>query len=164
MLSHESLRRGVVKLDELLELVKTARAAGERIVMTNGCFDILHAGHAAYLSQARALGDRLIVAVNDDDSVKRLKGPERPVNPLMQRMAVLSALESVDWVFAFEQDTPAEVIERIGPDVLVKGGDYRMDQVVGADTVKQRGGEVVILPFLDGCSTTSIINSIRKTV
>lgn len=164
MLNHESLKRGVVNLDELLELVKIARAAGERIVMTNGCFDILHAGHAAYLSQARALGDRLIVAVNDDDSVKRLKGPERPVNPLMQRMAVLSALESVDWVFAFTQDTPADVIERVGPDVLVKGGDYRMDQVVGADTVKQQGGEVVILPFLDGCSTTSIINSIRKTV
>jgi D-beta-D-heptose 7-phosphate kinase/D-beta-D-heptose 1-phosphate adenosyltransferase len=164
MLNHESLRRGVVRLDELLDLVKMARAAGERIVMTNGCFDILHAGHAAYLSQARALGDRLIVAVNDDASVKRLKGPERPVNPLMQRMAVLSALESVDWVVSFAEDTPAKVIEQIAPDVLVKGGDYRVDQVVGADSVKRRGGEVIILPYLDGCSTTSIINAIRKTV
>lgn len=164
MLQHKPLKRGVVETGELGELLKIAKANGERIVMTNGCFDILHAGHAAYLSQARALGDRLIVAVNNDDSVKRLKGPERPVNGLPQRMAVLSALESVDWVVAFSEDTPASLIEKLAPDVLVKGGDYAVDQIAGADSVKKRGGEVVVLPFVDGCSTTAIINAIRKRI
>lgn len=139
-----------------------ARASGERIVMTNGCFDILHAGHVAYLSQARELGDRLIVAVNDDASVKRLKGEDRPVNALMQRMAVLAGLESVDWVVPFSEDTPERLICNLGPDVLVKGGDYKPDAIAGGECVKQGGGEVVVLDFIDGCSTTNIIESIRK--
>ena len=109
MLEHTPLVRGVTAEDKLIQLLEQAKAAGERVVMTNGCFDILHAGHVAYLSQAAELGDRLIVAVNDDASVKRLKGPERPVNDLMQRMAVLSGLESVDWVVPFTEDTPARL-------------------------------------------------------
>lgn len=161
---HEPLRRGVLKESVLLEQLVAAKRSGERIVMTNGCFDILHAGHVAYLSQAAALGDRLIVAINDDASVKRLKGEQRPVNGLMQRMAVISALECVDWVVSFGEDTPARLIEAVLPDVLVKGGDYNPDTIVGADTVKKNGGEVAVLEFIDGCSTTAIIESIQKSV
>ena len=161
---HEPLQRGVVEEAHLLEQIASARRGGERIVFTNGCFDILHAGHVAYLSQAAQLGDRLVVAVNDDDSVKRLKGSDRPVNGLLQRMAVLSALESVDWVVSFSEDTPARIIDALQPDVLVKGGDYQADDIVGADTVRNRGGEVVVLDYIDGCSTTEIINAIRKPV
>lgn len=161
---HEPLQRGIIEIDPLLQQVNAAKRSGERIVFTNGCFDILHAGHAAYLSQAAELGDRLIVAVNSDESVKRLKGPDRPVNNLMQRMAVLAALECVDWVVTFDEDTPAGIIKQITPDVLVKGGDYTVDEIVGADTVRDNGGEVVVLDYIDGCSTTDIIKSIRKSV
>ena len=161
---HEPLRRGVLPESQLLEQVSAAKRSGERIVFTNGCFDILHAGHVAYLSQAAALGDRLIVGINDDASVKRLKGEARPVNGLMQRMIVISALECVDWVVDFTEDTPACLIESILPDVLVKGGDYQVDNIVGADAVKQNGGEVAVLEFIDGCSTTAIIESIKKSV
>jgi len=162
MLSHEPLRRGVVTESELEHVLEKAREGGERIIMTNGCFDILHPGHVAYLSQARELGDRLIVAVNDDDSVRRLKGENRPVNSLMQRMAVLSGLESVDWVVPFTEDTPERLICKILPDALVKGGDYKPDQIAGADCVIEKGGEVVIKQFIDGVSTTAIIDSIQK--
>ncbi|AGA34338.1 ADP-heptose synthase / D-glycero-beta-D-manno-heptose 7-phosphate kinase [Thioalkalivibrio nitratireducens DSM 14787] len=148
---------GVVSEDELLAAVADARAHGERIVMTNGCFDLLHAGHVGYLEQARARGDRLIVAVNDDDSVQRLKGEGRPVNALAQRMAVLAGLASVDWVVPFAEDTPARLIGRVLPDVLVKGGDYRPEQIAGHDAVVANGGSVEILDFLDGCSTTAMI-------
>lgn len=164
MREHEPLKRGIVDEASLLEQVNAARRSGERIVMTNGCFDILHAGHVAYLSQARELGDRLIVAVNDDDSVRRLKGPERPVNGLMQRMAVISGLESVDWVVPFGEDTPERLIDAAAPDVLVKGGDYTPDRIAGAAGVQKRGGEVVVLDYIDGCSTSAIIDSIRKPV
>ena len=132
--------------------------------MTNGCFDILHAGHVAYLAQAAELGDRLIVAVNSDDSVKRLKGEDRPINSLMQRMAVLSALESVDWVVDFGEDTPARLIQQCLPDVLVKGGDYRVEDIAGSEAVLGNGGDVRILKFVDGCSTTAVINAIKKKV
>ncbi len=162
MLSHEPLRRGVITESELKHVLEKAREGGERIIMTNGCFDILHPGHVAYLSQARELGDRLIVAVNDDDSVRRLKGENRPVNSLMQRMAVLSGLESVDWVVPFTEDTPERLICKILPDALVKGGDYKPDQIAGADCVIENGGEVVIKQFIDGVSTTAIIDSIQK--
>lgn len=161
---HEPLSRGVIEESLLLEQVAAAKRSGERIVFTNGCFDILHAGHVAYLSQAAELGDRLIVAVNDDASVKRLKGKDRPVNGLMQRMAVLSALESVDWVVPFSEDTPARIIESIVPDVLVKGGDYAAENIVGAETVRKNGGDVIVLDYIDGCSTSDIIKSIRKSV
>jgi len=162
MLSHEPLRRGVITESELEHVLEKAREGGERIIMTNGCFDILHPGHVAYLSQARELGDRLIVAVNDDDSVRRLKGENRPVNSLMQRMAVLSGLESVDWVVPFTEDTPERLICKILPDPLVKGGDYKPDQIAGADCVIENGGEVVIKQFIDGVSTSAIIDSIQK--
>ncbi|MCS5960084.1 D-glycero-beta-D-manno-heptose 1-phosphate adenylyltransferase [Klebsiella pneumoniae subsp. pneumoniae] len=133
--------------------------------MTNGVFDILHAGHVSYLANARKLGDRLIVAVNSDASTKRLKGETRPVNPLEQRMIVLGALEAVDWVVSFEEDTPQRLIAGIPPDLLVKGGDYKP----GADRRQRRGlgdhgGEVLVLNFEDGCSTTNIIKKIQKKI
>ncbi len=154
---------GVVDEVSLRAGVDAARARGERIVMTNGVFDILHAGHVSYLQQARQLGDRLLVAVNDDPSVQRLKGPGRPVNPLPRRMAVLAALQAVDWVVPFAEDTPARLIGEILPQVLVKGGDYRPDQVVGRAAVEAAGGRVAILPFEEGCSTTALIDSIRSS-
>ncbi|MFP4295187.1 MAG: bifunctional D-glycero-beta-D-manno-heptose-7-phosphate kinase/D-glycero-beta-D-manno-heptose 1-phosphate adenylyltransferase HldE [Halothiobacillaceae bacterium] len=163
MMRHEPLPRGVIAQADALEaLLHRARACGERIVMTNGCFDILHAGHVAYLARARALGDRLVVAVNSDDSVRRLKGAQRPVNGLHQRMAVLSGLESVDWVVPFSEDTPEQLICRLKPDVLVKGGDYRPDQIAGGQCVEEHGGTVQVLEFVDGCSTSAIIEAIRK--
>ena len=142
--------------------VEDARSHGERIVMTNGCFDILHAGHVAYLNQAQRLGDRLIVAVNDDDSVRRLKGDGRPVNPVDRRMTVLAALESVDWVVPFSEDTPERLICEIKPDMLVKGGDYKPEDIAGYECVTRNGGEVVVLGFEDGCSTSDIIETIRS--
>ncbi len=158
---------GIVGLHALKRQLQIARARGEKVVMTNGCFDILHAGHVQYLEQARSLGDKLIVAVNSDDSVSRLKGPERPINPLEQRMAVLSGLASVDWVIPFgkdsKDDTPRELICDLLPDILVKGGDYEPEAVAGGDCVITNGGEVIILDFVDGCSTTSIVKRIRLT-
>jgi D-beta-D-heptose 7-phosphate kinase/D-beta-D-heptose 1-phosphate adenosyltransferase len=153
---------GEMNAEQLQIAVEDARSHGERIVMTNGCFDILHAGHVAYLAEARRLGDRLIVAVNDDDSVRRLKGAGRPVNPLDRRMIVLAALESVDWVVPFSEDTPEQLICKIGPDLLVKGGDYQPADIAGYDCVKRRGGDVVVLGFEDGCSTSRIIDAIRQ--
>ncbi|MDC9595718.1 bifunctional D-glycero-beta-D-manno-heptose-7-phosphate kinase/D-glycero-beta-D-manno-heptose 1-phosphate adenylyltransferase HldE [Xenorhabdus anantnagensis] len=153
---------GVMSEAKLKEAVAQARQRGERIVMTNGCFDILHAGHVSYLSNARKLGDRLIVAVNSDASTKRLKGETRPVNPLEQRMTVLSALESVDWVVAFEEDTPQCLISGILPDILVKGGDYKPEEIAGSEDVWAAGGEVKVLNFEDGISTTNIIKTIKR--
>ncbi len=159
---HAALQRGVVAEAELLQLVRRARAAGERIVMTNGCFDILHPGHVDYLERARALGDRLVVAVNDDASVRRLKGAKRPINPLAVRMRMLSALGAVDWVVPFSEDTPERLICGLGPDVLVKGGDYRPDEIAGAGCVRAAGGEVKVLEFLPGHSTSEIIEKIHQ--
>ena len=155
--------RGLVDESTLLTLVREARARGERIVMTNGCFDLLHAGHVRYLAEARALGERLIVAVNDDESVRRLKGSDRPLVSLEDRMSVLAALGDVDWVVAFREDTPARLIEAVRPDVLVKGGDYRPEQIAGADAVRAAGGEVRVLPLLDGRSTSRLIERIRSS-
>ncbi|MEO0997962.1 MAG: bifunctional D-glycero-beta-D-manno-heptose-7-phosphate kinase/D-glycero-beta-D-manno-heptose 1-phosphate adenylyltransferase HldE [Pseudomonadota bacterium] len=154
--------RGLVDEPLLGGIVAEARARGERIVMTNGCFDILHAGHVAYLEEAKTLGDRLIVAVNSDDSVRELKGEGRPVNPLADRMAVLAGLAAVDWVVAFTEPTPARLIATILPDVLVKGGDYRPDQIAGGAAVLAAGGEVRVLTFREGRSTSSIIDAIRR--
>lgn len=153
---------GIVTEIELLALVDAARARGEKIVMTNGCFDILHPGHVAYLKEAASLGDRLIVAVNDDESVRRLKGDGRPVNNLQDRMAVLSGLAAVDWVLSFAEDTPARLIQSVLPDVLVKGGDYRAEEVAGGKDVLANGGEVRILSFRDGHSTSRIIEKLGK--
>ncbi len=151
---------GVVSEDQLLYAMQQAKLRGERVVMTNGCFDILHAGHVSYLKEARALGDRLIVAVNDDASVKRLKGEGRPVNSLERRMAVLAGLAAVDWVVPFSEDTPQRVISRLLPDLLVKGGDYRVEEIAGGEEVIAAGGSVKVLGFEDGISTTAIIQNI----
>lgn len=153
--------RGVMTEEQLLVAVDEARDQGEKIVMTNGCFDILHAGHVAYLEQARRLGTRLIVAVNDDDSVRRLKGSGRPVNSLERRMAVLAGLAAVDWVVPFSEDTPERLICAVAPDLLVKGGDYRPQDIAGYGCVTARGGQVRVLAYEDGCSTTNIIQAIR---
>lgn len=154
---------GVMDEKQLKQAVANARLRGERVVMTNGCFDILHAGHVSYLANARKLGDRLIVAVNSDASTRRLKGETRPVNPLEQRMIVLGALESVDWVVPFEEDTPQRLISEVLPDVLVKGGDYSPEEIAGSEEVWAAGGEVKVLNFEDGISTTNIIKNIMKT-
>ena len=146
---------------QLTGAVARARRHGERIVFTNGCFDILHAGHVGYLNEARQLGDRLIVAVNDDDSVRRLKGDGRPVNRLEQRIRVLEGLQSVDWVVPFSEDTPEALLAEIRPDVLVKGGDYAVQEIVGADFVRGYGGDVQVLGLVEDCSTTDIVDRIR---
>ncbi len=155
---------GVVEEDALVDCVLAARARGERIIMTNGVFDILHSGHVHYLAQARTLGDRLIVAVNTDASVKRLgKGDDRPINALSERMQVLAGLEAVDWVVPFSEDTPQRLICKVLPDCLVKGGDYEPEQIAGYDCVTGNGGDVKVLSFVEGCSTTGLIETIRKS-
>lgn len=162
MLSHQPLTQGVVSEPLLCELIEKAKASGEVIVMTNGCFDILHAGHVSYLRQAAQLGDRLIIAVNDDDSVARLKGPSRPINTLALRMQVLAGLASVDWVVSFSEDTPERLIAACTPDILVKGGDYKPEEIAGAHYVTEKGGKVIILDFVDGVSTTQIIEKAKR--
>jgi len=146
---------------DLTSVLQDLRAAGHRIVMTNGCFDLIHPGHVRYLQQAKALGDVLVVAVNDDDSVRRLKGETRPVNTLDDRMAVLGALGAVDYVVPFSEDTPARLIEAMAPDVLVKGGDYAVEQIAGHESVMARGGEVRVLGFVDGHSTSKLIERLN---
>lgn len=153
---------GAMKEDELLNEILSAKSKGERIVMTNGCFDLLHSGHIMYLNQAKALGDRLIVAVNDDASVKRLKGESRPLNNTRRRMDVLAGLKAVDWVVPFTEDTPQRLIAKLLPDVLVKGGDWTVEQVAGGKEVLANGGEVKILGFEEGISTTGIINKMKE--
>lgn len=153
---------GIVSEAELKAIVEEAKKRGEKIVMTNGCFDILHPGHVSYLENARKLGDRLIVAVNTDDSVKRLKGEARPINDLDARMAVLAGLSSVDWVVAFNEDTPQRLIGEILPNLLVKGGDYKPEEIAGAKEVINNGGEVQVLNFENGCSTTNVIKKIQS--
>ncbi|MBN3493274.1 MULTISPECIES: bifunctional D-glycero-beta-D-manno-heptose-7-phosphate kinase/D-glycero-beta-D-manno-heptose 1-phosphate adenylyltransferase HldE [Vibrio] len=152
---------GVITEQALIDAVKNAQSKGEKVVMTNGCFDILHAGHVSYLNHAAELGDRLIVAVNTDESVKRLKGPGRPVNPTDRRMAVLAGLGAVDWVVPFGEDTPQRLISEVLPDLLVKGGDYKPEEIAGGKEVIANGGEVKVLNFEDGCSTTEIIDAIK---
>ncbi len=134
---------------------------GKKIVFTNGCFDILHKGHVTYLNEAKKLGDLLLVGLNSDASVKRLKGPERPINNELDRQFVLSELKAVDFVEIFDQDTPLELILKVKPNILVKGGDWKIDQIVGAKEVLGAGGEVFSLNFVDGYSTTSIIHKIQ---
>ncbi|WP_101758405.1 bifunctional D-glycero-beta-D-manno-heptose-7-phosphate kinase/D-glycero-beta-D-manno-heptose 1-phosphate adenylyltransferase HldE [Oceanicoccus sp. KOV_DT_Chl] len=160
--SEQGSERGVVTLDQLVVALDDARAHGEKVVFTNGCFDIIHAGHVGYLEQARELGDRLVVAINSDESVVRLKGPGRPINPVDRRMAVLAGLEAVDWVLSFEGDTPESLLDALKPDVLVKGGDYDKETVVGWQIVEAYGGEVKVLSFFDDCSTTAIVNKVLE--
>lgn len=154
--------RSILERGEAVRVAAETRARGERLVMTNGVFDILHAGHVAYLEQAKSRGDRLLVAVNDDDSVRRLKGVGRPINALADRLAVLAGLASVDWVVPFAEETPEGLIGQVLPDVLVKGGDYRPEQIAGASAVIANGGTVEVLAFREGRSTTRIVEAIRK--
>lgn len=140
-----------------LSRILSSLKKSQKIVFTNGCFDILHKGHVTYLERARAQGTHLIVAVNADASVKKLKGPERPINPLPDRLEVIAALESVSYVTWFEEDTPVKTLHVLKPDVLVKGGDWKASQIVGADDVKSWGGKVKSLTFVKGRSTTEII-------
>ena len=151
----------IITLAEFLELKKTILIK-KSIVFTNGCFDIIHPGHTDYLAKAKALGDVLIVGVNSDESVIRLKGPARPIQTLEARSLVLSALSSVDYVIPFEEDTPLALIKSIEPNVLVKGGDYTADTIVGAQEVLDTGGEVKVIPFLEGYSTSSIVAKIKQ--
>jgi len=155
---------GVLNEDQLLLAVNEARLRGKKVVFTNGCFDILHAGHVTYLRQAKQLGDYLIVAVNDDDSITRLKGPGRPINNVEQRMAVLASLGVVDWVVSFADDTPKRLLKLLQPSILVKGGDYTIDQVVGGEIVLAYGGDVRVLGVLKGISTTAIIDRMVQSV
>jgi D-beta-D-heptose 7-phosphate kinase/D-beta-D-heptose 1-phosphate adenosyltransferase len=152
---------GLLDAAALERFVRDARAAGRRIVFTNGVFDLLHPGHVRYLQAARAHGDLLIVGLNSDASVRRNKGPERPINPENERAEVLAALACVDAVSVFDEDTPADIIRRVQPDVLVKGSDWPADQIVGRDTVEARGGQVVLEPVEEGYSTSGIIDRAR---
>lgn len=155
------VEQGIISEERLIALVEDAKEHGEKVIMTNGCFDILHAGHVTYLEQAKSLGDRLIVAVNDDASVKRIKGPERPVNSMNLRMQVLAGLSCVDWVIPFYEDTPTRLICDVSPSALVKGGDNEPDKIPGGECVLAQGGEVLVMEYVDNCSTTGLIRSIR---
>ncbi|ONH23670.1 sugar synthase involved in antibiotic (bleomycin) biosynthesis [Pseudofrankia asymbiotica] len=152
----------VVEPGQLVELAATHRAAGRRIAFTNGCFDVLHAGHVAYLDAASRLGDVLIVAVNDDAGVRRLKGPDRPLNPLRDRLAVLTALAGIDHVVVFAEDTPADLLRLLRPDVYVKGGDYTEEMLAEAPLVRQLGGEVRIVDYVEDRSTSGLVGRIRR--
>jgi rfaE bifunctional protein nucleotidyltransferase chain/domain len=154
----------VRSMAEAAQFVESERRTGRRIVFTNGVFDLLHPGHVRYLQDARALGDVLIVGLNADASVRRNKGPDRPINGQDERAEVLAALAAVDLVVIFEEDTPAEVINRLQPDILVKGADWPEDQIVGRDTVEARGGRVIRIPVEQGHSTTEIVERIRRAL
>ena len=162
ILAEQNSGRGVMTSEQLLFAVQDAKAHGEKIVFTNGCFDIIHAGHVGYLAEAKEFGDRLIVAINNDESVRRVKGPGRPINPVERRMAVLAGLEAVDWVVSFSEDTPEKLLQKLQPEVLVKGGDYTLDQVVGGEFVQSYGGIVKALEFLDNCSTSAIVEKMKE--
>jgi cytidyltransferase-related domain len=147
---------------DYLDIIQKEREKGKKIVFTNGCFDIIHAGHVDYLEKAKSLGDFLVVGLNSDESVRRLKGPTRPVNPVEQRKKVLQALKPVDLVIVFEEDTPERLIKEIKPDVLVKGGDWKIENIVGADFVMSYGGKVYTIDFVYNTSTTKIIEKVKN--
>ena len=157
-----SYENKILKADELAEILKEERKKGKKIVFTNGCFDIFHVGHSRYLRQASTYGDILVVGVNSDSSVKRLKGPERPIISEDERMELLADLESVSYVVKFDEDTPYELIKKLQPDIITKGGDYKPEEVVGKDIVEANGGEVIICKLVEGKSTTNIITKIRN--
>jgi D-beta-D-heptose 7-phosphate kinase/D-beta-D-heptose 1-phosphate adenosyltransferase len=152
----------VLSREQAVALVARLRAEGKTVVFTNGVFDLLHPGHVRYLKAARSLGDALIVGLNADASVRRNKGPSRPLNPERERAEVLAALACVDAVVIFDEDTPAEIIRALQPDILVKGADWPADQIVGRDTVEARGGRVVLVPVEQGYSTTSIVERVKR--
>ena len=152
----------IFDLQGLIEQIALWRKDGDRIVFTNGCFDILHAGHIQYLEKASMTGQRMIVAVNDDASVQRLKGPTRPINNLHSRLYLLASLSCIDGVVPFSEDTPLEVIKALQPDILVKGGDYTPETIVGAEEVISWGGKVEVIPFVEGFSTTGLESKILE--
>ena len=162
MSAFSHIEQKIQSADAVRDTLARWRAAGEKVVFTNGCFDILHYGHLHYLAQARDLGDRLVVGLNSAGSVRRLKGPTRPINDEATRAHLVAALEVVDAVVFFEADTPIELIETVLPDVLVKGGDWKPEQIVGADVVLANGGEVRSLPFVEGYSTSKIEEKILR--
>jgi len=149
-------------LKDNIEIINIIKAERKKIVFTNGCFDLLHVGHIRYLAQAKKLGDFLIIGLNSDSSVKELKGEDRPINSFEDRATLLAAIESVDLVIMFEEQTPENLIKNIVPDILVKGGDYNIEDIVGYQTVMQNGGQVKTLSFYDGYSSTNYINKIKK--
>lgn len=146
--------------DEVARTLDAARAAGRRVVFTNGVFDLIHPGHVRFLQAARTLGDLLVVALNSDNSVRRIKGPQRPILPLIERGKILASFECVDYVTWFDEDTPDGIVRLLQPDVLVKGADYRLEDIVGRDTVEGRGGEVRVLAFAEGFSSTAVVQRI----
>jgi D-glycero-beta-D-manno-heptose 1-phosphate adenylyltransferase len=152
----------IYELKDFLEVRKILKEKNKKLVFTNGCFDILHRGHIEYLEQAKSLGDYLVISLNSDSSVKRIKGESRPVNNENDRAYVLDSLKIIDAVVLFSEDTPYNVIKEIVPDFLVKGGDWKEDEIIGADIVKKAGGKVVSLKYVDNYSTTSTINKLRE--
>jgi D-beta-D-heptose 7-phosphate kinase/D-beta-D-heptose 1-phosphate adenosyltransferase len=152
----------ILGMDEMLTRRERLRAAGARLVFTNGVFDLLHVGHVRYLAEARSLGDALVVAINNDRSVQELKGPDRPVFDQDERAEILAALRSVDYVVVFDDISPRSLIGRLLPDVLVKGGDYRIDEIHGREEVEAAGGKVIPLPFVPGASTTSLLQRMKR--
>lgn len=152
----------IFNISDLSDQVKKWKSAGLKVVFTNGCFDLLHVGHVDYLEKAKALGDILLVAVNADHSVKKLKGIHRPIQDEYSRMAIIAALESVDGVVLFHEDTPYEIISLLLPDVLCKGGDWKIEDIIGSDLVSNNGGKIVSIPFISGYSTTLIEQKIKS--
>lgn len=152
----------IKKWNDITKISKKLRAENKKIVFTNGCFDIIHAGHILYLEEARSLGDVLVIGLNSDKSVKRLKGKDRPINSVEDRALVLSALSMVDYVVVFEEDTPYKLIKNIKPDILVKGGDWSVEDIIGADIVLATGGVVKSLSYKEGRSSSEIISKMRK--
>ncbi len=154
------MKEKIKEREELQRTFETLRNNGKRIVFTNGCFDLLHVGHLRYLEKAKSLGDVLVVGVNSDSSVQRLKGPRRPILPLEERMELLSGLGCIDYVISFEESTPLELISVLKPNILVKGGDWSKETIVGREVVEGLGGEVVVLPFFEGNSTSNLVETI----
>ena len=154
------MKEKIKQRKELLKIIKDLKAKGKRIVFTNGCFDLLHIGHIRYLEEARALGDFLVVGVNSDSSVRKLKGPQRPVLPEEERAEILSGLGCVDYITLFDEIDPLKLITSLHPHILVKGGDWTKEQTVGKEVVERSGGEVVIIPFVKGASTSNLIKTI----
>ena len=163
MTVNNTLNQKIVTLSELLPQVQQWKANGKKIVFTNGCFDLLHAGHIAYLTEAAGLGDILILGLNSDASVQKIKGPQRPINNENTRSSLLSAMFFINAVIFFNEDTPLELIKAIQPDILVKGGDYKPEEIVGAKETIANGGTVEVLSFLPGYSSTAIINKIKNS-
>jgi len=159
----EESARKIVGLQEAKAQVRNWQNAGNHVVFTNGCFDIIHLGHVDYLEKARMLGDKLVIGLNSDDSVSRFKGPERPLQDQISRARILAAMQFVDLVVFFNDDTPLNLISELLPNILVKGSDYLADNIVGADVVKKNGGVVKTIDFVPGYSTTRIVEKIKRT-